>query len=93
MSENKNTSARVWLIQNGNLAYRENCRKLDQQIQDVDEILTIEKFFKENKIKVVKYNNTIDKSMGVRSYNGFVQLSPDGEQLILTKFKIKENYQ
>jgi hypothetical protein len=62
------------LIEEGNTEYFLNCDKFDQQLKDYDEIYRIEDFFLENKIKFIKYNNTINGGQ-VRCYNGYLSLS------------------
>ena len=61
---------------------------------DYDYIEDILEIFKMNKIKVIKYNNTLDdEAFKYPTYNAFMELSLDGEQLFITnkvKYKDKE---
>ena len=61
---------------------------------DYDEIEFIVETFQENKITAVKYNNTLDdEGQRASSYASFINVSGDGERLIITnKVKINDEY-
>lgn len=73
------------MIHEGNQEYLRNCKSIKQKTGDLSDIISTENFLKNNKIKCTKFNYTIDKSQSTRCHYAFLQLSKDGERLVITK--------
>lgn len=65
-------------------------KRIDEALQDAEEINTIRDKFKANKIQVIKYNCSLDENVqNFQSYEGFMQLVDN--ELIITNKKPLDN--
>lgn len=69
------------MIKIGNMKYLQNCELFEKQQKDLTAIPRTKSFLQNNKIKCVKFNNTLDKNQTTRCYYACLQLSLDGQQL------------
>lgn len=78
----------------GTKRYLENVRKLTKDNSDEDEIDYIIEFFKQNKIKCVKYKYNIHSTtQSQQCFDSFIQLCPQGKRLIISEKRVnKEIY-
>lgn len=57
------------------IAYRKASVVIDESYDNLNESGDIFNFFRENKVKIIKFNNTFDKSVqNQASYDGFMQI-------------------
>ena len=67
------------------IAYRKASVVIDESYDNLNESGDIFNFFRENKVKIIKFNNTFDKSVqNQASYDGFMQIQ-DSELVITLK--------
>ena len=67
------------------MPYQENLKKFEAEYNDLEEIERIKSIFSEKKIKVVKYNQCLDKETSSECFfNGYFQLDDDGQYLEIT---------
>ena len=78
-----------------NEIYNQNLRKFREIDNDYDYLDDIKEMFQTKKIKVIKYNNTLDpEASKCFKYNAFLEMCEDGDEIIITnKVKcLKEEY-
>lgn len=69
----------------GQKAYNLNVQALDKADLDIEEVDEIKSLFNENKVKIIKYNTSMDQATQVQcNYNGYFQLDVEGEYMDIT---------
>jgi len=59
--------------------YSKSKKRIAKEYENVDEIYLIEQKFKDNKIKLIKYNYSLDEIVqNMSAYEGYMQLSSNG---------------
>lgn len=65
--------------------------RISKEQDNIDEVTKIKEMFSLNKIKLFKYNYSMDQTMqNMPSYEGFLQLSENGKYLSIFTFKPKQ---